>query len=150
MAKLNLNLKNVEAKQTPNYSALPKGTYTVVVSSADVKETKSGGHALNVAYKVAAGEHEGRLVFDFLNIQNKSPEAQRIAHERLKTIMWSTGLDGDTLEDSDDLLGKEPFDIIVAVEEYEGREQNRVKAVICTRSLEAKKEPAKKSAPWKK
>ncbi len=155
MAKLGLSLSDVKVQtgNTSGFSIVPTGVYTVCVGSSEVKDTKNGS-ALILGYKILEGEHEGKLIKDFLNIVNPSAEAQRIAHERLATVVWATNapLKNGKLEDSDDLLDNEAFEISVTQEDDGEYKNMRVKAVICTRSLEEKKpEPAKKaSAPWKK
>jgi len=155
MARLGLSLSDVKVQtgNTSGFSIVPTGVYTVCVGSSEVKDTKNGS-ALILGYKILEGEHEGKLIKDFLNIVNPSAEAQRIAHERLATVVWATNapLKNGKLEDSDDLLDNEAFEISVTQEDDGEYKNMRVKAVICTRSLEEKKpEPTKKaSAPWKK
>lgn len=152
MAKLNLSLAGIELQKSGSgdYNLVPSGTYKVVVGKTDVKETKNG-HALILGYKIVEGEHEGKHIKDFLNVVNASAEAQRISMERLATVSWATGFSKATVDDSDDLVGLEPFEVIVEQQDDGEYKNMRVKAVICTRSLEEKKpEPAKKpAAPWK-
>lgn len=156
MAKLNLSLADVKVNtgNSSGFSIVPTGTYNVVVGSAEVKDTKNGS-ALIVGYAIVDGEHEGKLIKDFLNIVNQSAEAQRISHERLATIAWATNapLKNGSLEDSDDLLGKAPFS--VAVEQVDDGEYKnmKVKAVLCTRDLSVKveeKKPVASAKPWQK
>lgn len=151
MAKLGLSLKGVELQKagTGEFTIVPSGTYTVNVGSVEVKETKNG-HALILGYKILDGEHAGKMIKDFLNIVNPSADAQRIALERLATVAWATNLGKDTVDDSDELLGKEPFEIFVAQEDNGEYKNMRVKAVITTRSLEEKTAPKKPASPWKK
>lgn len=158
MAKLNLSLSDVKVS-TGNgngFAVVPTGSYTVSVSSADVIETKSGGSALIVGYKILEGEHQGKLLKDFLNIVNANETAQRISMERLATISWATNapLKKGVLADTDDLLDKESFEIF-AEQTDDGEYKNmKIKAVICTRSLDViveEKEAPKKPVPaWKK
>lgn len=155
MARLNLSLTDVKIQTggSSDYAIVPTGKYTVTVGKTEFKDTKNGS-AMIVGYEIQDGEHKGKMVKDFLNIQNPSAEAQRIAMERLATIAWATNAPtkNGTLEDSDDLVAKSPFEI--AVEQVDDGEYKnmKIKAVICTRSLEAAKpvETKKPSQPWKK
>jgi hypothetical protein len=157
MAKLNLSLGDVKpttGATGSSFAIVPTGKYSVVVGSAEVGTTKSGS-SLIMGYKIVDGEHEGKLIKDFLNIVNPSEVAQRISMERLATIAWATNapMKGGVLADTDDLLNNEVFEIVV--EQVNGGEYKnmKIKAVLCTRSLEVvKAEPVvkKAAAPWKK
>lgn len=150
MARLNLSLKGVEVQRqaTGNnfYSTVPAGTYKVVVGKTEVKETKTGGAAVILGYKIIAGEHEGKLIKDFVNIKNANPTTTQIGLQRLATVAFATGLDGQEVADSDDLLELEPFEVIVTVQDDGEYQNNRVKAVLCTRDVTAKA-AAPKAAP---
>lgn len=159
MAKLGLNLSEVKINtgSQSGFSIVPSGTYKVVVGSAEVGSTKNGS-SLIIGYAIAEGEHEGKLIKDFLNIENPSVEAVRISMERLATITWATNAPTKkgVLEDTDDLVGKEVFEI-VADQVVDGEYTNmKIKAVICTRDLEEAKEvkevktTTKKAQPWNK
>lgn len=150
MARLNLSIKNVEVNKQ-DYSPVPDGKYNVVVAKADVKESKSGGHYLNVGYQVVDGDFKGRIIFDIVNIQHSNPEVVRIGMERLATIAWATGHEKDSVDDTDDLINKLPFSISVKTEEKDGYTNMRVKSIVRTAPIEAKKEEVKPAAtkkPW--
>lgn len=138
MAKLNLSIKNVEVQKRDDFSPLPDGQYNVVVAKADVKETKAGGAGLNVGYQVTDGDHKGRMIFDFVNIEHSNPEVIRIGLERLATIAWATGITKDTIDDSDELINKLPFSIVIKNEESNGYKNVRVKAILRTAPIEPK------------
>lgn len=150
MAGLNLSLKGVEVQRqtTGNnfYSTVPAGTYKVVVGKTEVKETKTGGAAVILGYKIISGEHEGKLIKDFVNIKNANPTAAQIGLQRLATVAFATGFGGQEIADSDDLLNLEPFEVVVTVQDDGEYQNNRVKAVLCTRDVNAKA-AAPKSAP---
>ncbi len=154
MAKLNLSLNDVKIQtgSTSQFSIVPTGKYTVVVGSADVGSTKNGS-SLIVGYAIVEGEHEGKLIKDFLNIVNTSAEAQRISLERLATIAWCTNapMVKGVLADTDDLIGKEAFEVLVEQVDDGEYKNMKIKAVICTRNLEEVKEEPKKAVsnkPW--
>lgn len=160
MAGLNLSLANVQIEQpkTGNYySLVPAGTYKVVVGKTEVKETKTGGAAVILGYKIVEGEHEGKLVKDFVNVKNANPMAAQIGMQRLATVAFATGFGGSSIDDSDDLLNLQPFEIVVSVQDDGEYQNNRVKAVLCTRDVTKKAveaAPVKKAVatkkPWEK
>jgi hypothetical protein len=151
MAGLNLSLKGVEVQRqtTGNnfYSTVPAGTYKVVVGKTEVKETKTGGAAVILGYKIIAGEHEGKLIKDFINIKNANPTAAQIGLQRLATVAFATGFGGQEIADSDDLLELESFEVVVTVQDDGEYQNNRVKAVLCTRDVNAKAAAPKAAAP---
>jgi len=152
MARLNLSLKGVEVQQSSGFSIVPEGTYNVVVGKTEFKETKAGGAAIVLGYKIIDGEHEGKLIKDFVNIQNANPEATRIGLQRLKTVAFATGYEGDDIADSDDLLNLTPFQVVVTVKDDGEYKNNNIKAVLVTRDVTVKKAETKKPAtmnkPW--
>ena len=153
MAKLGLSIKNVEVNKQ-DFSPIPDGKYNVVVAKADVKESKSGGHYLNVGYQITDGDFKGRMIFDIVNIAHSNPEVVRIGMERLATIAWATGHEKDSVDDTDDLINKKPFSISVKNEESNGYNNVRVKSIVRTAPIEAKKEEVKTATatkkPWSK
>lgn len=154
MAKLNLSLSDVKLQTGGSgFAIIPAGTYRAVVGSAEIKDTKNGS-ALILGYKIAEGEHEGKLIKDFLNIINPSVDAQRISQERLATVAWATNapMKKGVLEDTDDLLDKEVFEVVLDQVDDGEYKNMKTKAVICIRSLEEVKAEAvkKPAAPWKK
>lgn len=97
-----------------NYSPIPAGDYMVIIDKVEAKETKSGGVGLNTVYQVVDGQHKGRLLFDFINVENKNEIAERIGRKRLCELSWACGFT-DTVDDTDKLLHK-PFKVGVVVE----------------------------------
>jgi hypothetical protein len=155
MAKLGLSLEGVKLNTGSGngFSIVPTGKYSVVVGSAEVGSTKNGS-SLILGYQIIEGEHEGKMIKDFLNVVNPSSEAVRISTERIATVAWATNapLKKGVLEDTDDLLLKTPFEISVEQVDDGEYKNMKIKAVICTRDLdEVKPEPtpAKKAQPWK-
>ena len=152
MAKLGLDLSTVKVQQpsTGSFGIVPSGTYTVVVGSAEVKDTKNGS-ALVLGYYIIDGEYEGKMIKDFLNIVNPSEKTVQIAMERIATVSWATNIGGSKLENTEDLLNKTPFEI--AVEQVDDGEYKnmKIKAVICTRDLSVtppSEKVIKNTKPW--
>jgi hypothetical protein len=150
---LSLGDVKVNTGSSSGFAIVPTGRYTVVVGSAEIKETKNGS-ALILGYMITDGEHEGKQLKDFLNVVNPSEKAVSISLERLATVAWATNasLKKGVLEDTDDLLNQVPFD--VSVEQVDDGEYKnmKIKAVLCTRDLEEVKTipVPKKAAPWSK
>lgn len=150
MAKLGLSIKNVEVKKN-DFSPIPDGKYSVVVAKADVKESKSGGAYINFGYQVVDGDFKGRIIFDIVNIQHSNPEVVRIGMERLATIAWATGHEKDSVDDTDDLVNKLPFEISVKNEEKDGYQNIRVKSIVRVAPIQPKAEVKQATAtkkPW--
>lgn len=103
--KLNLDLGNVESTGGGGDTLLPEGSYAARVVDTALIET-ANGHALKVIFNVITGDHEGAQFSDFLNIINKSEQAQRIAQGKLKKIMEVGGhANPGALADSQELHG---------------------------------------------
>ena len=68
------------------YVPLPDGAYNVEIVSCEQKKWDDGGVQLGVTYKVTDGEHEGKTIFDNLQLVHKSPNVQGIARSALHKI----------------------------------------------------------------
>jgi len=151
--KLGLDLSSVEVKAASGYNVVPTGEYDVVVSKAELKETKSGGTMLILGYEVQSGDQAGKTIKHTMNIVNQSAEATRIGLETLKRVAIATGhKNPNKIADTDELINKNPF--LVIVEETvnkQGYPENRIKAIVKT-SVEADTsfEAPKTSAPTTK
>lgn len=150
--KLGLDLSSVEVKAASGYNVVPTGEYDVVVSKAEIKETKSGGSMLILGYEVQSGDQAGKTIKHTMNIVNQSAEATRIGLETLKRVAIATGhKNPNKIADTDELINKNPF--LVIVEEVQDGEykNNKVKAIVKT-SVEADTsfEAPKTSAPTTK
>ena len=114
--------KNVEPNSP--LTAVPAGTYLVVIESSEKKATRKGdGHYLELVLQVISGDYSGRKIWDRLNMWNKSKVAAGIAQGMLSSICRSV----DTLQpnDSSDLHNK-PLLVTVKTEKYEGNLKNVV------------------------
>lgn len=122
---------------------IPAGVYDVQIVEADVVPTKSGdGERLTMRLNVVSGPHEGRPIFEGLNIRNANPTAQSIAQRTLADICIATG--AGTITDTDELLYK-PFKAKIGVKADAGYEpRNVLKRVIIG---DAKPAPQAKQAP---
>ena len=75
-----------EVKDAGEFTPIPEGSYIVEIQSAEEDETKKGDDRLNLRLRVAAGEHEGAVVFDRFHF---SPRAL----PRLKLLLKALGVD---------------------------------------------------------
>jgi hypothetical protein len=92
---------------------LPMGKYTAQIVNAVVAPLKSGrGMGVNLTWSISEGEYEKRLVFQNLNIQHDSADAERIGRGKFKDVCASLGLTGN-ITDLNTLLYKDCLITIV-------------------------------------
>ena len=60
--------------QEKNYDPIPEGTYQAKVVSTEVKESKSGGHYLNVRFDITDGKTQGELSSESLCCEDQKEE----------------------------------------------------------------------------
>ena len=146
--KLGLDLTKTQAESSSIFSRVPAGTYTVVLAHSQFKETASGGAGLTVGYMIEEGDETGKMISDFINIQNSNEKAVEIGMARIKRIMEVQGRTNFKLATDEDLINGSKFQIEVTVEEgeYNGKptENNRVKKIMALETTSAKA-TAKKS-----
>lgn len=98
------------------FAPIPADWYEAELVKSQLKVTKKkDGKYLAFCFKVLEGEHEGRLIWTNLNIENKNEIAVAIAQGDLKAICEAVGFTGE-LEDTDDLHDI-PLAIKVSVKE---------------------------------
>jgi Protein of unknown function (DUF669) len=72
--------------------ALPPGNYKVQILQSEMRVTKAGtGQMLWLDMEVLEGPHQGRHVYDQLNLINLSPMAEEIAQRTLSAICHAVG-----------------------------------------------------------
>ncbi len=69
---------------------LPDGTYTVMVSKEEIKESQKGDKYLQVFFEVVEGDFKGQNVIQNYNIWHSNPQAANIAKAALKKIAQAT------------------------------------------------------------
>jgi hypothetical protein len=117
MASLSdLGLKDVKADV--GFEVIPAGEYPAIVTKSEMKPTKDGtGQRLNLTLQILSGQYQNRIVFDGLNVKNKSAQAEQIGRSQLKALCVAVNvLDPKT---SEELHGK-PFTLKVKI----GKDQN--------------------------
>lgn len=81
-----------------DFSALPAGDYSVLISSSEWKPAKSGGQYLSLTLQVLEGPHAGRFLWHNLNLNHSNAQASEIAQRELSAICRAVGR--MTIEDS--------------------------------------------------
>lgn len=74
-----------------DFSALPAGDYTALITASEWKTAKSGDQYLALTLQVVDGHHHGRFLWYNLNIMSSSAKAQDIAQRELSAICRATG-----------------------------------------------------------
>jgi hypothetical protein len=72
---------------------IPEGDYEVEIDDTEEKSNKAGtGRYLQVTFKIASGDHQGRKLWARLNLDNPSEKAVEIARRDLAAICRAVGL----------------------------------------------------------
>lgn len=70
-----------------DFTPVPAGKYEAVITSSEMKATKSGsGHLLELTFEIIEGEYAKRLLWARLNLDNPSTAAVEIARAQLSAI----------------------------------------------------------------
>lgn len=109
-----------------NFDPLPPGQYEAEIVASEVRDTKSGnGRLLALTWKIVRGPHEGRQIWQNLNIQHDNAQAQDIGQKQLRGVCDAIGV--AAIRDSEDLHFK-PAIITVGVQKNDAS-RNEVKQV---------------------
>jgi hypothetical protein len=96
---------------------IPAGWYRAVITASEEKPTKAQtGSYLQMSVEVIEGQHQGRKVFERLNLNNPNQTAVEIAQRTLSSICRAVGV--MTPRNSSDLHDK-PFMVKVKVKPAE-------------------------------
>ena len=88
-----------------SFEPVPAGEYILQVTTAELKQTKSGtGLMVNVCFDIIGPEYQGRKIFQNFNIRNDNTVAENIGKQQLKALTVAAGITAD-LRDTDQLLG---------------------------------------------
>ena len=86
----NFNANDIEPA---DFSALPSGIYTALISNSEFRNTKSGdGQFLVLAFQIVDGPKKGRLLWHNLNLINSNSKAVEIAQRELSAICRACGV----------------------------------------------------------
>lgn len=90
-AEMNFDANNVKPNSKPD--PVPAGKYRVMITSSEVKPTANQkGKMLALEFVILDGDHKGRKLWDRLNVQHESKQAQDIAQGTLSAICHSVGV----------------------------------------------------------
>ncbi len=82
-----------EQEEQRSFDPLPDGKYLVLISKSEERQTKSwNGSYLSLELTVIDGPHQGRKLFDNLNINNANETAAKIARSSLAAICKAVGV----------------------------------------------------------
>ena len=134
---------------------IPAGWYKCAITASEEKPTKAmTGSYLQLDLQVIDGEHQGRKVFDRLNLNNPNQTAVEIAQRALSSICRSIGV--MTPRESSELHDK-PLMVKVAVKPADGTydASNEVKEYAAADNVQAAPAAAPAASggstpPWKR
>lgn len=101
MAMLRTRFETANVAPSQSRELLPAGKYNVQVVSSEFKDTSTGGQMLVLEMDILDGPHQGRKMWDRLNLENANPKAVEIAEETLRDICLAIGRQG--CSDSEEL-----------------------------------------------
>jgi hypothetical protein len=144
------NAAEVEPQQS--MEPLPAGWYKCVITDSEEKPTKAQtGSYLQMALEVIEGDHQGRKVFERLNLNNPNQTAVEIAQRTLSSICRAIGV--MTPRNSADLHDK-PMMVKIAVKPGEGQygPSNDIKSYepVEKGSSPQTQSESKSTPPWKR
>ena len=85
------DVTTVPAKEKSEFGLLPKGWYRAMVTKSEGRDTRAGdGRMLALTFDLIDGPNKGRKIWCNYNVQNKNPEAVRIALSDLKALCEAT------------------------------------------------------------
>lgn len=115
-----------DVKPGGNFDPIPPGEYRAIVTKTELKPTKDGtGKRLNIQLQITGGQHQNRVLFDGLNVVNKSEQAQSIGRAQLKSLCVAVNV--PDASDSAQLHNK-PLMIKVGIRKgQDGTDQNTIK-----------------------
>jgi hypothetical protein len=90
MVAINFNAANVKPRE--DAEVLPPGDYVAMIVNTEMRETKDGsGQYLWIEMDITQGEHQGRKIWDRLNLVNRNAKAVEIAERTLSSICHAVG-----------------------------------------------------------
>lgn len=148
MAELNYKVNPEE--QESSFDAIPAGEYLAVIESSDYIDNKAGtGKILKLVYQIIDGPFKGSKVFENLNLENASTQAEQIARKSLNSIGVAVGV--PHIRDSAELHNI-PLKIDVTIKDSaDYGKQNRIKKHIglkeSTKPVQTQAEPTTSNVP---
>ena len=145
------NFNANEVEPNTDFDPIPAGKYLAVITDSEMKPTKSGnGSYLELSFQIIEGEHQNRLLWARLNLDNPNQTAVQIARGELSSICRAVGL--MTPRDSADLHNL-PLVINVKCKKRDdtGEFTNEIKGYARREVAKIQTQaPANNDAPWKR
>jgi hypothetical protein len=155
MSPFNWSEFDASTVETPSREALPPGEYVAMVTESSIKSNKAAtGEYLALTFQVVEGEHEGRFVWDNLNLVHPNETAVQIARAALASLCKA--VDVLNPKDSIDLHGKPVLIRVVVEKDRNGNPRNAIKTFKPAASRAPQSTPTPKAEgkastpPWKK
>lgn len=124
MAELGFNFRADSVVPAQESGPIAPGKYGAVIRDSEVRETRAeDGAYLELAIEILSGSAKGRMIWDRLNIRNRSERAQQYALSRLSAVARAVGV--ATLSDSQ-VLHDRPLVVAVRHDTRDGVTRNVV------------------------
>lgn len=169
MAKLDQAFNSADVPEREDFTPVPPGQYTGMITNSELKDTKKGGQYISLEIDIMDGDYAGRKLFEKLNIKNDNPKAVDIAFRTLGEIVKAVGK--TTIKDTEELHNKR-FTMDVRVDppkpytdndgnQQPGKPQNSIKKFLPVGAVSTPKAPQTTEAtaesktqsaapPWKR
>lgn len=108
----------------------PAGTYKVIISNVEKRQTKAGDDTLCVTYEIIEGEHKSFQIYDYLNIWHSSEKPRNIAKIRLKNLIQACDkLNKLYVENAEELINNK-VKVKVKHREYNGKHYLNITSIM--------------------
>jgi hypothetical protein len=88
-----LGFDATEVEPAVSFDLIPAGKYPCIITESEMVPTKNGnGEFLKITLQIQGGPHDGRLVWDRLNLKNPNEQAVQIARQSLSAICHAVGV----------------------------------------------------------
>lgn len=95
------NFDATQVEPTTSYEPIPAGWYVAMITESEMRDTMKGGQMLQLRLDIVDGDHQGRVIYDRLNLVNDNTVAVDIAQRTLSSICRAVGVMQP--QDSEDL-----------------------------------------------
>lgn len=140
---------------------VPAGEYEVMITASEWRDnSSSNGRHLVLTLQIIEGEHEGRLLWDRLNLENDNQSTVQIAQRAVSSICRACGFSGTLQTENGEELHNRPMRVKVAVDPPKGEwgPKNKITRWIHDATPAGGKAPSKATAasggkptpPWKR
>ena len=105
MPSIDLSAVDTSTQESGGFESLPAGTYRVLITKAEYRATRANtGHRLVLELSVMGGEHDGRKLWEGINVFNDNPIAQEIGQRVLASLTDALGIQRNGLTDTEQLV----------------------------------------------